>query len=170
MGRLLAYSADRRRFGLGQTAHSMSVSPEGKRFTWAADPSAPDPIDVWVKSDDAPSLHVFVNGRAGSQSVDWLGPNNHYTFVMRSNGQPIMELDVDTTVTPLSSVVAFSQSAAPSAAPPAATPATSTPTAATPAGPSFFSQSTSLLGYSIPNTYLVGGGVLLAAILLKRKR
>ena len=153
--------------GLGQAAADMSFSPDGQTFTWYTDPNLPEPIDVFIKSDDAPQFHAWLQGRGGVESPNFIGPGNHYTVQMRSAGQPVMEISLDTTVSPYRPAVTLPPGAAP---PPPADGGGEPPNGGGVPSGSWFEQSTNIFGVDIPNLGLVaGGGLLLLGVLRKKK-
>ena len=145
----------------GLSGADMSISPDGRNFTWFTS-DLPDPIQVYVEcSDETRERKPFVGGRGGVQTISWIIPGRVCTFTLDAAGKTILSLVVDSRqgFPVKTSIIRAGAPAAPTAAP---------ITAAPPAVPGAPANGTIIPG--IPDLYLYAGGGILAIAMLAKKR
>lgn len=138
----------------------MSISPDGRNFTWFTS-DLPDPIQIFVKCSDDAARKLYVSGRGGAQSISWIIPGRVCTFELVAAGKTILSLVVDSRQ---GFPVKTSIIRAGAPAPPIAAPITAPP----PAVPGAPANGTIIPG--VPDLYLFAGGGILAIALLAKKR
>lgn len=153
----------------------MHYDPASGTITWAAGAGWPDPISIDLSVDGAPSVNT-TGGRSGSTVPNYIQPGHTYDFQMLSNGHLLKVLRVDSTQGPATGYIIYDATTAAglditaTPTPGATQPPATAPAPASPAAASWFDQSTSLFGTTVPNTYLLAGGGLLLLAVLMRKR
>ena len=151
----------------------MSITPDGKQFTWSTS-DLPDPIQVYVEcSDESRGPTPFVGGRGGAQTINWIIPGRTCTFTLKAAGKLELSLFVDTRQGfPVKTKIARAAAAPVSlAVPSTSTAAVAAPITAAPSTPGIIPAPNGELIPGIPDMYLmIGGGVLAIALLGKKGR
>jgi hypothetical protein len=143
----------------------MSISPDGKIFTWFVG-DLPDPIVVYAMRDDDAGLKPFVSGRGGVQSVNWVVPGHDYYFELRSAGQRAGSLKVDWRSPVLAMTATFAPYTPPPPAPAPEAPSNGAPPPGPPGEP-WYTRSSFIGG--VPDVALAGAA-LLAIVAISKKR
>lgn len=136
--------------GQAENASGMNYDPASMIITWAVGNNWPDPIVIRLGSQQ------LASGRSGSLSAaSLIKAGQSYDFEMYAAEQLIKVLRVDATQGPASGYIVYSVDAAVGGT----------------IGPdtSWFSGSTTIMGYAIPNLLLAGGGGLLFMAMMRRR-